>query len=91
MRLICELCAERGLAAVINIHDVQLAQLFVQRIVGLRVGRVVFDGAPSELNPAVLTEIYGEEDWTASLADKRAQATGDDELDVDEERMAGLT
>ena len=34
MRLICELCAERRLAAVINIHDVQLAQLFVQRVVG---------------------------------------------------------
>jgi phosphonate transport system ATP-binding protein len=35
MRLICELCAERGLAAVINIHDVALAQMFVERIVGL--------------------------------------------------------
>jgi phosphonate transport system ATP-binding protein len=38
MRLICELCAERGLAAIINIHDVALAQMFVQRIVGLRAG-----------------------------------------------------
>jgi phosphonate transport system ATP-binding protein len=35
MRLICELCAERGLPAVINIHDVALAQMFVERIVGL--------------------------------------------------------
>ena len=63
----------------------------MQRIVGLRAGRVVFDGAPSALTPAVLTEIYGEEDWTASLADKRAQSTDDAELDIDEERMAGLT
>ena len=30
MRLICELCKERGLAAIINIHDVALAQMFVQ-------------------------------------------------------------
>jgi hypothetical protein len=29
MRLICELCAERDLAAIINIHDVALAQMFV--------------------------------------------------------------
>ena len=28
MRLIGELCAERNLAAVINIHDVALAQMF---------------------------------------------------------------
>ncbi len=33
MRLICELCRERGLTAIINIHDVQLAQMFTERIV----------------------------------------------------------
>jgi phosphonate transport system ATP-binding protein len=91
MRLLCELCAEHGLAAVINIHDVQLAQLFVQRVVGLRAGRVVFDGAPDALNAEVLTSIYGEEDWTASLAKKRKLANDEDEPEIDEERMAGLT
>jgi len=64
MRLICELCEERQLAAIINIHDVALAQMFVGRIVGLRLGSVVFDGPPDGLTPEVLTEIYGEEDWT---------------------------
>jgi phosphonate transport system ATP-binding protein len=64
MRLIAELCAERSLAAIVNIHDVGLAQRFVQRIVGLRAGRVVYDGAPDGLTPDVLTSIYGEEDWT---------------------------
>ena len=63
MRLIRELCAERELAAIINIHDVALAQMFAQRIVGLRQGSVVYDGPPDGLTPAVLTEIYGEEDW----------------------------
>jgi phosphonate transport system ATP-binding protein len=63
MRLLSELCAERGLAAVINIHDVKLAQRFVQRVIGLKAGRVVYDGAPDGLTPDVLTSIYGEEDW----------------------------
>jgi phosphonate transport system ATP-binding protein len=63
MRLICELCSERGLAAIINIHDVALAQLFVERVVGLRRGEIVYDGPPEGLTPAVLTEIYGAEDW----------------------------
>ncbi|MFE8032657.1 phosphonate ABC transporter ATP-binding protein [Thiohalocapsa marina] len=63
MRLIREVCAERGLAAIVNIHDVALAQQFMMRIVGLRAGRVVYDGPPEGLTPAVLTEIYGEEDW----------------------------
>jgi len=65
MRLIREICAERNLPAIINIHDVLLAQDFVDRIVGLRAGEVVFDGPPNALSPEVLTRIYGEEDWAA--------------------------
>ena len=67
MRLICELCQERNLAAIINIHDVALAQMFVQRVVGLRLGAVKFDGPPENLTPEVLTMIYGEEDWEATI------------------------
>ncbi len=67
MRLIVELCQERRLAAIINIHDVALAQMFVQRVIGLEFGSVVFDGAPDGLTPDVLTQIYGEEDWEATI------------------------
>ncbi len=67
MRLITELCRERGLAAIINIHDVALAQMFVPRIVGLRFGEIVFDGPPDSLTAERLTEIYGEEDWEATI------------------------
>ncbi len=67
MRLICELCTERGLAAIINIHDVALAQMFVQRVIGLRFGAIEFDGPPDALTPDVLTTIYGEEDWEATI------------------------
>jgi phosphonate transport system ATP-binding protein len=63
MRLIVELCTERKLTAIINIHDVPLARQFAQRIVGLREGRVVFDGPPEALTSEALTRIYGEEDW----------------------------
>jgi phosphonate transport system ATP-binding protein len=64
MRLILELCEERGLAAIVNIHDVVLATEFLPRIVGLRAGCVVFDGSAKEVNRDVLTSIYGDEDWT---------------------------
>ncbi len=77
MRLITELCRERGLAAIINIHDVALAQMFVPRIVGLRFGEIVFDGVPNALTPEKLTEIYGEEDWEATIEKV------DDEEDVE--------
>jgi phosphonate transport system ATP-binding protein len=68
MRLICELCKERGLSAIINIHDVLLAQMFAERIVGLQLGEIVYDGPPDGLTPDVLTQIYGEEDWEATVS-----------------------
>ncbi len=79
MRLLVELADEHGLAAVINIHDVALAKQFVERIVGLREGVVVFDGTPDELTEDVLTDIYGEEDWSL-----RARKGADAEHDVDD-------
>ncbi|WP_332403050.1 phosphonate ABC transporter ATP-binding protein [Vibrio metschnikovii] len=65
MRLLVEMCNERGLPAIINIHDVVLAQQFTDRIIGLKAGEVVFDGTPQQLTESVLTRIYGEEDWTS--------------------------
>ncbi len=66
MRLITELAREGGVAAIINIHDVALAKRFVPRVVGLRDGEIVFDGAPATLDAARLTDIYGDEDWDES-------------------------
>lgn len=67
MRLIVELAHERGTPALVNIHDVALAQAFADRIVGLNDGKVVFDGQADALTPRVLTEIYGEEDWSSTI------------------------
>ncbi|MEM8744787.1 MAG: phosphonate ABC transporter ATP-binding protein [Pseudomonadota bacterium] len=102
MRLIVELCEERGLAAIVNIHDVMLAQMFAQRIVGLQLGEIVYDGPPDGLTPEVLTSIYGEEDWEATIGKVEEEgeepsddADEDDEdhqaPELDRDRLAGLT
>ena len=67
MRLLTELVKERGTPALVNIHDVALAQTFADRIIGLRNGRIVFDGVSDQVTEAVLTEIYGEEDWSTTI------------------------
>ena len=90
MRLIREICDERGLPAIINIHDVLLAQQFSQRIIGLRAGEVVYDGPPEQLDEAALTRIYGEEDWAAIRKTDDAEAV-DDEADDDDAPAAGAT
>ena len=67
MRLLVELAHERGTPALVNIHDVGLAQSFADRIIGLSAGQIVFDGSPQQLNAEVLTKIYGEEDWSTTI------------------------
>ncbi|WOI56304.1 phosphonate ABC transporter ATP-binding protein [Palleronia sp. LCG004] len=79
MRLLTEICDERGLPAIVNIHDVPLAQQFVQRIVGLRAGRIVFDGRPDQLSQSVLTEIYGAEDWDAMRKEDAEQKAAEED------------
>jgi len=76
MRLIVEVCAERRLPAIINIHDVVLARRFTERLIGLRAGRVVFDGPPDAIDESVLTTIYGDEDWTTMDGPANAVADG---------------
>jgi phosphonate transport system ATP-binding protein len=61
MSLLVGICEERGLAAIINLHDVPLARRFCPRIVGLLDGRVVSDGPPESLDDDVLLRVYGEE------------------------------
>ncbi len=107
MRLVCELCLERGLSAIINIHDVMLAQMFAKRIVGLQLGEIVYDGPPDGLTADVLTQIYGEEDWEATIrkvdeeeengefVDDDVDATAGSEKprgpEIDRDRLAGMT
>ena len=98
MRLICELCAERKLSAIVNIHDVMLAQMFAERIVGLQHGAIVYDGPPDGLSADVLTRIYGEEDWEATIRkadddDVQGDETVEDHSvpEIDRDRMAGMT
>lgn len=92
MRLICAICRERDLPAIISMHDVPLAKMFADRIIGLRAGEMVFDGPPARLDKTVLTEIYGEEDWTQIHTEPEADNhDAPDDMHAREERMAGLT
>lgn len=53
---------ELGIACLVNLHQVDYALEFSDRIVGLAQGRKVFDGAPAELDGQTVRDIYGEDD-----------------------------
>ncbi|OGL19170.1 MAG: phosphonate ABC transporter ATP-binding protein [Candidatus Rokubacteria bacterium RIFCSPLOWO2_12_FULL_71_22] len=52
--------AERGLTLVVSQHQLETALAYASRIVGLRRGRVVFDGPPSSVTPGAVATIYGD-------------------------------
>jgi phosphonate transport system ATP-binding protein len=63
MELIAVEARARSIPVVVNIHNVNLARRFADRIVGMRHGRIVFDGPPERLAESHLLEIYGGEGW----------------------------
>ena len=50
-----------NIIVVANLHHVDLALQYADRIIGIKKGRVIFDGAWDKVNLNVLKEIYGEE------------------------------
>ena len=63
MELMRDLCARRDIPVIVNIHNVELAKRFAQRMIGMSAGEVVFDGGPGELRDEHLKQIYGGEAW----------------------------
>jgi phosphonate transport system ATP-binding protein len=64
---------EDGITVIVNLHHLDTARTYCDRIVGMAAGRVVFDGAPDDLSPALASEIYGQESEDAGVAAIRAE------------------
>jgi phosphonate transport system ATP-binding protein len=65
MGLLKGVAQQEGIPVIVNMHDVELARRFADRIVGMSGGRVVYDGDGSGLDDTVLKSIYGGESWLA--------------------------
>ncbi len=63
MELIGAMGRANGIPVIINMHDVELAKRFADRIIGMSGGKVVYDGPPRDLGDEMLKTIYGGEGW----------------------------
>jgi phosphonate transport system ATP-binding protein len=52
------ICKEEGIAVICNLHQVDYAVEFGERIVGLSGGKVVFDDTPDHLTTEIVHQIY---------------------------------
>ena len=63
---------EDGITVIVNLHHLDTARAYCDRIIGMAAGRVVFDGAPADLSPSLASEIYGQESEEAGIDTARA-------------------
>lgn len=66
---------ELGIAVVCNLHQVDYAREFSDRVVGLSQGRMVFDGTPDALDEAALNGIYNTDTQPQTAVEKDAVLT----------------
>ena len=52
---------EMGISILLNIHHVELALEYADRIIGIRAGRIVYDGPSANVDQKVLEAIYGDD------------------------------
>lgn len=48
-----------GITVLTNLHSIDLAKRYCDRLIGMKAGRVVFDGTPRDLTDAVIADLYG--------------------------------
>ncbi|MGF1514629.1 MAG: phosphonate ABC transporter ATP-binding protein [Elainellaceae cyanobacterium] len=67
LSLLRGICKTDGIAALLSLHQVDFAQEYGDRIIGLAQGRVIFDGPPSALQHHDLEEIYSGQPAVAAV------------------------
>jgi phosphonate transport system ATP-binding protein len=58
IQLLTQLSKEEGITLVVSLHNLELAQEFFPRLIGLRDGRMIFDSSPSELSDQECRKLY---------------------------------
>lgn len=68
-----------GITVITNLHTLDTARNYCERVIGMAHGRVVFDGQPKDLTAAAVAAIYGaetaiEESMTSTSINTPAEA-----------------
>jgi phosphonate transport system ATP-binding protein len=51
-------CREDGITALVSLHTLELTREYADRVIGLKAGQILFDGATKDLTDAVVDAVY---------------------------------
>jgi len=60
---------EQGITIITNLHTLDTARTYCERIIGMSAGKVVFDGTPDDLTTDVARQIYGAEGMAEAFSE----------------------
>ncbi len=67
---------DQGFAVLCSLHQVGLAREFADRLIGLKAGRIVFDGSPADIGPANEQALYLQEGTSAQRSPSGPNGSG---------------
>jgi phosphonate transport system ATP-binding protein len=59
MEILKEIQETNGIPVIVNLHQIELAERFAERVMGMADGHIVFDGSRDQLTPEITERIYG--------------------------------
>jgi len=59
MEILAQINREDGVTILVSLHQVDYALRYCPRVVGMKDGRVVFDGSSDRVTPELLADVYG--------------------------------
>jgi phosphonate transport system ATP-binding protein len=59
LRDLKRIAREDEMTCLVNLHFIDMAREYADRIIGMRDGRIVYDGTPSQATDKVFEDIYG--------------------------------
>ena len=78
MKYLKKINQEDGITTIVNLHFIDMAMEYADRIIGMRAGEVVFDGPASEVSEKTFEEIYGrsirEDDLVGNVDEEDGEA-----------------
>lgn len=59
MEYLKRISRERGITVIVNLHQVDVAKKYSDRMIGLNAGEIVFNDVPEVMDQGIVTKIYG--------------------------------
>ncbi|MEM9637851.1 MAG: phosphonate ABC transporter ATP-binding protein [Pseudomonadota bacterium] len=90
MRALRRIHEEDGRTVIANLHTLDTARRYCDRVIGMRDGRIVFDGSPDQLSTAAARDIYGADaDFSESATSTEIEQLGRSDAE-EEARLRAL-